>query len=300
MQINRIFRIVYYLLEHGKSSAPELAKKFEVSTRTIYRDFDTISAAGIPIYTTQGKGGGVSLLEDYVLDRSLFSEKEQEQILMALQGIAATKDERAAELLTKLSALFPVKNPDWIEVDFSGWNKNEADQVLFDEIKKAIFDRHMIAFSYFGSNGQRSFRQVKPVKLVFKSRDWYLYGFCLLKKGYRFFKLTRIKNLVTSAETFPQEAARPPEIKTDMPEYSTIPVTLKFSPKVAFRVYDEFAGSVKTDKENNLYVTAELPDNEIMYCYLFTFLDNVEVLAPASVRETMKEKINAIVNNYKT
>lgn len=63
MQMKRLFQIVYYLLENGKSSAPELANKFEVSTRTIYRDLDSISAAGIPIYATQGKGGGISLEE---------------------------------------------------------------------------------------------------------------------------------------------------------------------------------------------------------------------------------------------
>ena len=190
MQMNRLFQIVYYLLENGKSTAPELAERFEVSTRTIYRDLDTISAAGIPIYAIPGKGGGISLLENYVLDKSLFSEKEQEQILMALQGIASTEGENADELLSKLSALFQIKWTDWIEVDFSNWNKNKADQV-FSEIKKAIFDRRMITFSYFGSDGQHLSRSVKPLKLIFKSNDWYLYGFCLLRNDYRFFKLTR-------------------------------------------------------------------------------------------------------------
>ena len=102
MQMKRLFQIVYYLLENGKSSAPELANKFEVSTRTIYRDLDSISAAGIPIYATQGKGGGISLMENYVLDKSTFSEKEQEQILIALQGIASTEGENADEQLSKL------------------------------------------------------------------------------------------------------------------------------------------------------------------------------------------------------
>ena len=78
MQMNRLFKIVYYLLENGKSTAPELAEKFEVSLRTIYRDLDAISAAGIPVYATQGKGGGISLLNDYVLEKSLLSEEERE------------------------------------------------------------------------------------------------------------------------------------------------------------------------------------------------------------------------------
>lgn len=173
MQMNRLFQIVYYLLENGKSSAPELSKKFEVSTRTIYRDLDTISAAGIPVYATQGKGGGISLMENYVLDKSIFSEKEQEQILIALQGIASTEGENADELLSKLSALFQIKWTDWIEVDFSRWNKNKADQV-FSEIKEAIFDRRIVTFFYFGSDGKHLSRSVKPLKLIFKGNDWYL------------------------------------------------------------------------------------------------------------------------------
>ena len=62
MKDNRLFRILYYILEKGKVTANELADKFEVSVRTIYRDIDSISSAGIPIYATQGKGGGIEIL----------------------------------------------------------------------------------------------------------------------------------------------------------------------------------------------------------------------------------------------
>ncbi|ANU77588.1 MULTISPECIES: helix-turn-helix transcriptional regulator [Bacillota] len=299
MQMNRLFQIVYYLLENGKSSAPELAKKFEVSTRTIYRDLDTISAAGIPIYATQGKGGGISLLENYVLDKSIFSEKEQEQILIALQGIASTEGENADELLSKLSALFQIKWTDWIEVDFSDWNKNKADQI-FAEVKKAIFDRRIITFSYFGSDGQYLSRSVKPIKLVFKGKDWYLYGFCLLRSDYRFFKLTRIQDLVTSAETFIMDMSDLPKEKMKMPHYNSVSVTLKFSPQVAFRVHDEFSDAITTDEENNLYVTANLPDHEVIYHYLLTFGEHVEVLSPAHIRDGIKEKVCSILKKYET
>ena len=94
MQENRLFKIVYYLLERGKSTAPELAERFEVSIRTIYRDLDAISAAGIPIYAIQGKGGGISLLQNYVLDKSILSDQEKEKILMALQGLIAIEDKK--------------------------------------------------------------------------------------------------------------------------------------------------------------------------------------------------------------
>ena len=121
MRESRLFRIVYYLLQNGKATAPELAQKFEVSIRTIYRDIDAISSTGIPIYATQGKGGGIFILNDYTLDKSLLSEQEQEQMLTALQGMTATTGKNANELLTKLSGLFQIKSANWIEVDFSDW-----------------------------------------------------------------------------------------------------------------------------------------------------------------------------------
>lgn len=219
MQESRLFKIVYYLLDKGKSTAPELAEKFEVSIRTIYRDLDAISAAGIPIYAMQGKGGGISLLQDYILDKSLLSDQEKEKILMALQGIIATEDTKADELLSKLGGIFQTKIQDWIEVDFSDWIKNTPNQDVFNTIKGAIFTKNTIKFSYFGSNGSFSKRTAEPIKLVFKSKDWYLYGFCLLKNDFRFFKLTRIKDLEVLAETFTR----------DVPHTHSMPFAKPFS-----------------------------------------------------------------------
>lgn len=146
-----MFRIVYYLLNKGKSTAPELAEKFEVSARTIYRDIGIISSMGIPIYATQGKGGGITLLDSFVLDKARLSNQEKEQILMALQGVIATKLNNTDELLTKLGSLFQSKATNWIEVDFSNWVKNNPGQDVFNVIKRAIFSRNIISFQYFGS-----------------------------------------------------------------------------------------------------------------------------------------------------
>ena len=106
MQINRLFEIIYILLNKKSITATELAKHFEVSVRTIYRDIDTLSFAGIPIYAVQGKGGGISLLDDYILDKSLLSEKEQNEILYALQSLSAAKVPESKEVLERLSRLF--------------------------------------------------------------------------------------------------------------------------------------------------------------------------------------------------
>lgn len=297
MQESRLFKIVYYLLKHGKSTAPELSEKFEVSVRTIYRDIDTLSSAGIPVYSLQGKGGGVSILNDFVLDKSLFSEAERQQILMALQGINAVSEEHSEELLTKLGALFQARVTNWIEVDFSGWAQNKPKQDVFNLIKDSIFQKNIIRFQYFGSSGMTE-RRVQPAKLVFKSKDWYLYGFCLEKNDYRFFKLTRIKALEVLPETFSQDFIAP-VLEKEIKSEKTITVKLKFHKNMAFRVYDEFTGEVTKDPEGNLYVSAELPDHEMLYSYILSFADGVEVMEPQQVRESIKKKLEEIHKKYR-
>lgn len=300
MEQSRLFKIVYYLLEKGKSTAPELAKKFEVSIRTIYRDLDAISTAGIPIYATQGKGGGIFIMQDFVLNKSILSEQEKKQILMALQGIAATENNQSEELLTKLGGLFQSKVTNWIEVDFSKWYKSTPNYDVFNLIKNAIFNQHMITFSYFAQEGNYSNRTVEPIKLIFKNKDWYLYGFCLLRNDFRFFKLTRIKNLEISSDTFIRKVDNIPEIETTFKNENIILVKLKFSPKAAFRVYDEFTDNISKDNQGNLYVNIELPDSETLFSYILSFGDNVEILEPAYLRHGMKEKLSLMLEKYIT
>lgn len=300
MQESRLFRIIYYLLDKGKSTAPELAEKFEVSVRTIYRDIDIISSMGIPVYAVQGKGGGIMLLDNFVLDKSLLSTAEKEQILMALQGLIATEQENSGELLTKLGSLFQAKTTNWIEVDFSGWVKNSSGQDIFNTVKDAIFSRNVISFQYFGSNRESTKRRAEPVKLVFKSKAWYLYGFCLVRNDYRFFKLTRMREVEILPDVFSRECLPADQTGALMEIGNTIAVTLKFDKEMAFRVYDEFADGVTEDGQGNLYVQTNLPGNDALYSYLFSFADGVEVLEPQSVREQVTAKLAAMQKKYRT
>lgn len=138
MKDNRLFRILYYILEKEKVTANELADKFEVSVRTIYRDIDSISSVGVPIFTTQGKGGGIKIDNEYILNKSLFDANEKEQIIAALQGLEKTNKVYKSELITKLSALFKIKNSNWIEIDFTSWGSNNTYQDLFNTLKLSL------------------------------------------------------------------------------------------------------------------------------------------------------------------
>jgi len=299
MKDNRLFRILYYILEKGKVTANELADKFEVSVRTIYRDIDSISSAGIPIYALQGKGGGIEIAEDFVLSKSLLSENEKQQIMSALQGLDNTTIQRENELLTKLSALFKMKNTSWIEVDFNNWQNNKMYEKTFDDIKSAILSKNIISFTYFSSNEKETDRSVKPVRLLFKSQDWYLYALCLLRNDFRYFKLSRIKNLEIHTEKF-DDSFENVILKKEMPHENTVHIKVKFDRKIAFRVYDEINGEITEDNDGNLYSEIEIPNDYNLYNYIFSFGDGAEVLEPKEIRMQIKEMINKMAEKYIT
>ena len=297
MKDNRLFRILYYILEKGKVTANELADKFEVSVRTIYRDIDSISSAGIPIYALQGNGGGIEIAEDFVLSKSLLSENEKQQIMSALQGLDNTTIQRENELLTKLSALFKMKNTSWIEVDFNNWQNNKMYEKTFDDIKSAILSKNIISFTYFSSNEKETDRSVKPVRLLFKSQDWYLYALCLLRNDFRYFKLSRIKNLEIHTEKF-DDNFEDVILKKETPHENTVNIKVKFDRKVAFRVYDELNGEITEDNDGNLYTEIEIPNDYNLYNYIFSFGDEAEVLEPEEVRMQIKKMINKMAEKY--
>ena len=296
MKDNRLFRILYYILEKEKVTANELADKFEVSVRTIYRDIDSISSVGVPIFTTQGKGGGIKIDNEFILNKSLFDTNEKEQIIAALQGLEKTNEAYKSELITKLSALFKIKNSNWIEIDFTSWGSNNTYQDLFNTLKIAIINKNIISFSYISSKAEKINREVKPIRLLFKEQDWYLYAFFLLRNNFRYFKLSRIKDLEVLAINY-EDNFENIVLKREIKYENTVNIKLKFNKSVAFRVYDEFKAIVE-DKKGNLYVEMKIPNNYKLYNYIFSFGANVEILEPKEIRNQFKNMINKIAKKY--
>ena len=297
MKDNRLFRILYYILEKEKVTANELADKFEVSVRTIYRDIDSISSVGVPIFTTQGKGGGIKIDNEYILNKSLFDANEKEQIIAALQGLEKTNKVYKSELITKLSALFKIKNSNWIEIDFTSWGSNNTYQDLFNTLKIAIINKNIISFSYNSSKAEKINRRVKPIRLLFKEQDWYLYAFCLLRNDFRYFKLSRIKDLEVLAINY-EDNFENIVLKREIKYENTVNIKLKFNKSVAFRVYDEFNEAIVEDEKANLYVEIKIPNNYKLYNYIFSFGANVEILEPEEIRTQFKNMINKIAKKY--
>lgn len=297
MKDNRLFRILYYILEKEKVTANELADKFEVSVRTIYRDIDSISSVGVPIFTTQGKGGGIKIDNEFILNKSLFDANEKEQIIAALQGLEKTNEAYKSELITKLSALFKIKNSNWIEIDFTSWGSNNTYQDLFNALKTTIINKNIISFSYNSSKAEKINRKVKPIRLLFKEQDWYLYAFCLLRNNFRYFKLSRIKDLEVLAINY-EDNFENAVLKKELKYENIVNIKLKFDKSVAFRVYDEFNEAIEEDEKGNLYVEIKIPNNYKLYNYIFSFGSNVEILEPKEIRNQFKNTIDELAKKY--
>lgn len=300
MKENRYFQMVYLLLERGNMTAPELAEYFEVSVRTIYRDIDILSSAGVPIYATQGKGGGISIQDNFVLEKSVLSEHEQKQILMALQGIRIADDEYTKTLLSKLNGVFQKQNVNWLEIDFSSWTKSGAGKNNFQKLKSAIFESRIVTFHYYSGKGEIIKRVVEPLKLVFKSADWYLYGYCSTRNDFRFFKLTRIRDLVITDHEYTRSIPNQIFVEEEKFEMQTIKVTLLFDKSMSFRVYDKFDDEVIQNEDGSFLVETVMPNNELLFSYILSCGDKVEVISPQELRNIVSERAKKILVKYIT
>ena len=298
MQESRLFKIVYHLLDKGQATAPELAEKFEVSVRTIYRDIDALSGAGVPIYAEAGRNGGIHLMNDFVLDKTVLSEEEKQEILTALQSINSMNNIGNNQTLQKLSAIFNMSSENWLEVDFSRWGNNGTDNEKFELLKSAVIHQKCVKITYANSYGTISERIIKPLKMSYKSMSWYLKAYCTEKQDYRIFKLTRIINFEVLTEVFCKSPF--PELDDTLEQcYNTI--VLRFPKNMSYRVYDEFDKTMVSKKENgDLIVSAQMPEDEWLIGYLLSFGTQVDIIEPAYLKDIVAEQAQKIYEKYKT
>jgi predicted DNA-binding transcriptional regulator YafY len=282
-----------------RATANELAAYFEVSKRTILRDIDTLTTAGIPVYTTQGKGGGIFIHDNFVLNKTLVSEDEQKQILFSLQSMSATELIDTQQVLGRLRNFFAGTNREWVEVDFSRWGHSEKDNAKFEMLKNAIINESVVSFDYLSPYGESKGREVYPLKLSFKSKAWYLKTFCLTEKDYRIFKFTRINNMTALDKSFNSNDYEIPSMQSaEEPLPSDfINVRLFVSQNAKYRIYDEFAESDITVNEDGSFTICTALGLWI-YDYILSYGTAVEVVEPQYIRDELLERVEKIKNKY--
>ncbi len=296
MKNSRLFGIIYILLSKSRVSAKELAKYFEVSVRTIYRDVETLSMLNIPIYMSKGKNGGISLLESYKLDKSLLTEKEQKDILFSLESMEKLNISDNS-LFNKVKATFDRCDSSWFEVDFNVWGDSNIYKNNFEIIKNAIINKKVIKFMYFNTKGENSSRKVLPIKLCFRYNSWYLYGYDSFKDDFRLFKIMRIKDINVLDETLDKVIVTDKIIFED--NTKRINLKLEINKNLSYRVYDEFDDNcIKTLDNGNFLVEVNIPENEWLYGYILSFGEYAKVISPNYIKEIIFDKLNKSLKNY--
>lgn len=301
MKINRLTEIILILLNKKTVTAKELSDKFQVSTRTIYRDIETLSLSGVPVYMSKGKNGGISLLEDFSINKTLLSKDDKESLMLSLKALSTIEYPEISSVIDKVGFMNKTSNNDnWIDIDLSRWgNKPHADN-KFHKIKYAILNNKLIEFSYVNSFANQSMRTIEPIKLIYKGQSWYLYAYCRLKEDFRLFRISRIKNLEIKEESFTKRDFKLVEENREKKEvWNTVKVRLKVKKEALYRAFDDFdEESIMKNKDGAYEVTMEFLENEWLYGYILSFGPYVEVLEPLRIRNIVLQKMKETLNIY--
>ena len=299
MKLNRMFEMVYTLLYREVVSAAEFAEYFNVSTRTIYRYVDELSLANIPIYMKKGKNGGISLLPDYTLNKVFLSDEEKSEIVASLKAFTNLKDEKNSQsTINKLSGLFKSTQVDWLEVDFSRWKDKKISKDTFDLIKSAIIFSEKLKLDYYNLKNQRIVRVVRPIKLLYKSMDWYLYGYCETREDYRFFKLKRMKSVSRTGGKFENNLKDILPLNLDYSENKDekIEVILEIDSALSFYVVEEYENYEQNSKGNYI-VSLKVGIDELLPNIL-SYGSYCKVLSPEFVVDLVREELKNNLNKY--
>lgn len=301
MQIDRLIQIIFLLLRHENITAKQLAEELCVSTRTIYRDINILSTAGIPITSQKGYGGGLCLMQGFSLDKSYFTQTERRNIVQALQILKSSNYPDADKTLNKVAGLFSHNlQSEWLEIDFSYWGSPEKERNNITALERAIINKYVITFTYFNSELMITSQIVEPLKLVFKSHAWYLIAYSRHKNDIRTYKMSRIRDVQITNQLFERRLPEDFSLTPAYREEYDIPVfKLHFSEKIAYKVYDDFQEKyIKKLDDGTLEVTFRYQLSDWTFLYLLSFGEYVKIIEPVEARNILKEKAQKIFSMY--
>lgn len=300
MKIDRLIGIITLLLQHDKITAPELAERFEVSRRTINRDVEDICKAGIPLVTTQGYGGGISISDSYKIEKSFFTNDELQTVITALKGVdSIARDSYSARILDKLSAVDSRLNiDDIVIIDLASHYKEPLTDKI-ELIKTAIYNQYKISFNYHSERGD-GLRNIEPYKLVFKWAAWYVFGYSTERDDYRLFKLNRLSDLKVTNEKFDKR-----EVPSELLEFNNYFNSANYLLKAVFelsekyRLIDEYGvGCYSESSDGRLYFVRNFVSYKNMREWIFSFGDKVTVLAPEKLRDDIVQNAKNILAKH--
>lgn len=301
MRIDRLIGILTILLQKEQVTAPELAEKFEVSRRTINRDIEELCKAGIPVVTIQGQGGGIAIMDGFKMDRTLFTNKEMQDILAGLRSLDSVNGtNRYVQLMEKLSAGSSdfMRGNQSVLIDLSSWYKN-ALAAKIEVIRNAIDQKQELDFYYYSPRGE-STRQIEPYYLIFQWSDWYVWGWCKMREDFRLFKLNRMEEINANGHTYGGRECPLPDLRDVKVFPGGIEIKALFQPECKWKLVEEYGPWCYVEQEDGrLLFQSNYANKDYLFEWLFSFRDKVEIIEPEEIRREMKFLIERMREIYR-
>lgn len=304
MKTDRLLGIIIHLLNHDNVSASRLAERFHVSVRTIQRDMIGISAAGIPVYSVNGRFGGYSILPEFKMKNIDIRSGEQQMIVRALESLATSySNDTLNSLIEKYNVIIEREGGRKVFWDFSVTKENQRVQGLNAALESAISDRRCIAFDYRNAAGRESRPHVEPLAIHYKWYAWYLFAWSEECGEYRTFKVARIRNLEVSERRSRIDHG---DVEQRMKEseqayYRTcIDIEVRF-PAGDAPLMEEYFPDCPMERltEDTGRIFIRVPAKERLWkALLLSFGDRVTVVGPEAYREELKETARKFLSNY--
>ncbi len=288
-----------YLLGRDTVSASQLARRFEVSRRTIQRDIDALCRAGIPVTAAHGAEGGYAIVDGFKLTRQIAGKDDYQNIITALKGLdSAYENERVQQTLEK--ALATMRGGEQrVFIDFAVAREGALGERL-RAIEKAIEDGTPLKITYSNAEGVLTERVIEPLALSFQWYAWYLFAYCRQKQGYRTFKLARIAGMEAAQGTFTKahgnvEALMHAAARTDTRELWDIRLLCKAEARM--QIVEYINGKIVGERENGDFVMAlNVPMERMWFSLLMGFGAQIEVLAPEKLKVLLRERAQEILS----
>lgn len=304
MKIERLLGILFYIINRDNVSANSLGEHFNVSRRTILRDINTLTLAGIPIYSEIGSKGGYSINPDYKLNEKIIDNVNSEYILLDLQSLKSVYGERKVhETYEKVKHIYSDKNNNYaLNIDFSIVNENRSIISYISMLKEAIQYNKTASFQYTNFNSDTRIVKCNIIHVFYKWYSWYAFGYDLEKSDFRMFKIVRMRNLEISEAYFDNnyDVAKLLDDYEEKRDKDNIYVTIEYSKEVEALINEYFHGDVINELETSIVKKIAIKENDfIMFSIILGFGEKIKVLSPLSYQQRIKKHLkNTLIKNY--
>ena len=305
MKYEIMLKITMLLLSKRKITARELADRFSISTRSVYRYIEELDVCGVPVDISRGRYGGITVADTFRLPSGFFTREEFSATVNALEAMKSqVSDESVETALEKLQRQQKNEKRELsvcgnIIIDGGTWGESKKFTDKMRVCETAVNERKCLMIDYISRGGEHSKRVIDPYVLVFKQNVWYIYAFCHTKQTFRTFKIGRIKSATFTGEEFTRAEITRDDIDMNF-GYSDDELT-----EVTFEIEknsladaEEWLGIDNIEPRGDKFIARlTLPDNGGLVNKILSYGGAVKVLEPLALKEKVKSAAQAIAEN---